>query len=112
MATINKISDTKISCYAMLTLSNGDPIHIAVSGKDRHFSPLGQRVVVKKSKGGIFGKKLYVGTSNYNGRWGDFVNKCSGTEVPSECQSPALQLIVALSMNAHSAEELASTLNS
>lgn len=110
-ARIESISDSKISCNARITLPNGDPVWIAIHGPERLFSLIGQKIVVKKSKAGLFGKTLFKGTTTNTSQLEKLIHIYGDTSIPDSVKSPALKLFVQVALNAKDANSLAQTLS-
>jgi len=56
MAGLHSFQDNRTGCYANIRMDNGDPVYVGVAQTG---------VVVKKSKIGLFGAKLYVSGTVY-----------------------------------------------
>lgn len=100
MAKINHFT----SSYANLTLNNGDPIFISVAQSG---------ILVKKTKFGLFGAKLYEETNVFKAAMtakalSVFFRDCMA---PAEIQNPALREFVNGVMICQSAAEVAMLLN-
>ena len=57
MTSINAYKDSNIGCWAKIQMDNGDPIWISVAQTG---------VIVKKSKIGLFGPKLFASRDVYH----------------------------------------------
>lgn len=57
MSEIHSYQDGKLTCYANIRMDNGDPVWISVAQTG---------VVIKKSKVGLFGPKLFVSRDAYH----------------------------------------------
>ena len=57
MTEIHSYQDNKTTCYANIRMDNGDPVYISIAQTG---------VVIKKSKVGLFGPKLFVSRDAYH----------------------------------------------
>lgn len=103
LATINKISDAGISCFATLTLESGEPVFISVAQSG---------VVVKKSKTGLFGKVIFKGDAAQTAHLCmDLDSKYGDTDVPGSARNPVLKMFIKSALNARDVNELSSILS-
>ena len=98
MAQLGRYSDGRLTCYANITLDNGDPIYISVAQAG---------VVVKRSKTGLMGKKLYNGGAEQTARKCQSLHETFGsTPVDPGVTNPALRVFVQAALNSDSATDL------
>ena len=113
MGKIMGYLDSKISCWSRVELSNGDPIFISVAQAG---------VLVKKSKLGIMGAKLYNETNVYKAAMtakslhaqitlSDDPSATQGYALPSDMTNPVLRAFTQAALNSKSAAELSVRLN-
>ena len=113
MGKLMGFSDSKVTCWSRLELSNGDPIYISVAQSG---------VLVKKSRLGIMGAKLYNETNVYNAAMtakslhaqitlSDDPSVIQGYTLPSDMTNPVLRSFTQAALNSNSAAELSVRLN-
>jgi len=109
MAKLVKFMDSKFSCWSRVDLDNGDPIWISVSHTG---------VMVKKSRWGILGEKLYKANayeSNLNASalltiyWDEAIKE--EYEIINRMKNPLLSAFTLVAMVSKSANNLSVNLN-
>jgi len=104
MGKLIRYSDGKAGCWSRVNLENGDPIWISVAQTG---------IIVKKSRMGLMGAKLYNETNVYNAAKTAQALDAQISEyvTPSEMRNPVLRVFTQVALECKSAAQLSVRLN-
>ena len=108
MTSIHSYKDTSGQCWANIRMPNGDPVWISVANTG---------VIVKNSRIGLLGKKLFEGGRKNPERFlkilANLQKKFPNNLIPTECDisSSVLKTFVNACLHCSSLSELEATLN-
>jgi len=106
MTEIHSYQDNKLGCYANIRMDNGDPVWISVAQTG---------VVIKKSKLGLFGPKLFVSRDAYHAAKAAEVldGQFDDTNIPEgySFSNPVLKAIVKACLSCSRIEEFTLLVN-
>lgn len=107
MGTLHSYKDTKHQCWANVRMANNDPVWISVAQTG---------VVIKKSRLGLFGPKLFVSRdlSQLASVCMALEDELIDTALPSDCDltHPVLSLFVKACLNCDSVSEFCAFMSS
>ncbi len=103
MSELHSFKDGKAGCYSNIRMDNGDPCYISVAQTG---------VIVKKSKIGMFGAKLYEETNVYDAaKNAERLHGLYPDKTPTDMTNPVLKAFTNAALNCRTLAEVTRILN-